>query len=796
MDERALRVLEYTKIREMLAEHALSEPGRQQCLALMPSDNLGEVRRAMGESEEADLILTHLGYHPVTAFDTIDGPVGRLRIGASLSPRELLHVARFLRACRLTRDALIRREEQRAIHTLASGLTTLHDAEDAIASAILSEEEVADNASPELSHLRRQIRSAHQRIRDKLDDMIRSASMQKLLQESIVTMRNGRYVVPVKQEARSSVPGIVHDQSGSGATLFIEPMSVVEINNDLRALASREADEIERILAALSARLEPSASFIETNQTLMAALDFCFAKAALGRAMRGIVPELNMEGNIHVRRARHPLLPKESVVPCDLWLGNNVDHASSFHTLIITGPNTGGKTVTLKTIGLLTLMAQAGLLVPADPGTKLCVFDAVFADIGDEQSIEQSLSTFSGHMRNIVSIMQRITPRSLALFDELGAGTDPTEGAALAMSILDALRRTGARVMATTHYSELKAYALAHADVENASVEFNVETLRPTYRLSIGVPGKSNAFEISARLGLDAAVIADARERLSKEQIRFEEVISNAEYHRQVAERERLLAEQASVENTRLRDEAEALRAQIEKQKTEILQKAKEEARMLVRRAKAEAEHAIAELKKLDKADAATRQKTVAQTRQHFERSLDGLGGIEAPQQPAGTPPKGLKVGETVALAHLGGTHAVVLKVDDKGDGRGEALVQAGVMKMTVAIENLRRVQEKATARNVRNVKQAEASESAPRTASMEIDLRGSTIEEGILELDLFVDRAVLTGLKEIWIIHGKGTGALRAGIQAHLRKHPSVAGQRLGKYGEGEDGITVATLR
>ena len=553
MKERTLRVLEFTRIREMMAEGALTEAGAEKC---------------------------------------------RTPKGGSLSAGMLLNVAELLRASRAAQDALVTdRENTPILKAKAQGLFVARNIEKDITDAIISEDEIADRASSELMNIRRHLRGAQDRIRDKLNQMIHSAAMQKALQDPIVTVRNNRYVLPVKAEFRGSVPGIVHDQSSSGATLFIEPMAAVEMGNELKQWELKEQQEIERILAALSAEVAPYAASMTETEELLAELDFIFAKGLLSRRFVCVSPKLNNEGRLKIIRGRHPLIDPEKVVPSTIWLGEK----DMFTTLVITGPNTGGKTVTLKTVGLFTLMAQAGLQVPADLGTELAVFEQVFADIGDEQSIEQSLSTFSGHMTNIVEIMHEVTPRDLVLFDELGAGTDPTEGAALAQSILTRLQHIGVRTLATTHYSELKAFALTTKGVENASVEFDVETLRPTYRLSIGVPGKSNAFEISRRLGLPENLIDAARKLLSGNAIRFEDVIANAEYHRQVAEKERQLAEEASRETVRLRNEAEQLRKEMEQKRTEQLRKAREDAKHIVDQARRESESVITELKKMKK---------------------------------------------------------------------------------------------------------------------------------------------------------------------------------------------------
>ncbi len=782
MQERTLRVLEFGKILAMLTERAVSDPGRDKCRALLPFETLSEVMDAQALTEEAERIYTHSGFNPVNGFDDITPAILRVQRMGTLSCGELLQCAQFLRACRVTRDALRAREEQPRLRDIALGITTNQPLEMDIERAIISPEEVSDHASSELASIRKKIRVANDRVRDKLTGMLHSLTAQKHLQEAIITIRNGRYVLPVKQEARQFVQGIVHDQSGSGATLFIEPMAVVEINNELKQLASQETEEIERILAALSARLEPDADFLRRNIELMSELDLSFAKALLSASMRGSQPKLNGEGRIHLKRARHPLLNADTVVPTDFWLGEK------FTSLVVTGPNTGGKTVTLKTVGLLTLMAQAGLFVPADHGSELAVFDGVFADIGDEQSIEQSLSTFSGHMTNIVRILGEVTPNSLALFDELGAGTDPTEGAALAIAILETLKTQGVRTLATTHYAELKAYALTHEGVENAAVEFNVETLRPTYRLLIGVPGKSNAFEISRRLGLPDFIIEGAKERLSQEQIRFEDVIQSAEYHRQLAEKERQLAQQASEEMTQLRNEAVAMREKLEEQKTSLVAKAKEEARTIVKRAKAEAEMVIVELRKLESASSAHGARTVQESRRTLDNALDALTEESAPKLNL-MAPKDVKPGDEVEIVSLS-TRAVVLT---KPSEKGEVQLQAGVIKLTQPLANLRLVSGDARKAAPQASKSIDMS---VRSVALELDIRGLAVDEAIPEVDKYIDSVYLAGVKEVSIIHGKGTGALRAGIHQHLKRHPSVEEFRLGKYGEGEAGVTIVKVR
>ena len=780
--DRALRVLEFTKIREMLAQHAVTEEGRQRCLELTPYHDPGDVNHALAETEEAVVLLTYLGQNPLVSYPDVRESIVRAQKGACLSPRMLLDVSAFLRAARAARSALVRDRDDTPILTgLASRLTVLERVETDINDAILSEEEIADRASTELYQIRRQIRGANERMRDKLNQMIRSSSFAKNLQDTIITMRGDRYCIPVKAECRANVPGLVHDQSASGATLFIEPMFVVELGNDLKQLYAREQQEITRILQALSDSLAPYGEALEGNLALLRELDFAFAKGLLGRQMRAVLPKINREGRLKIVRGRHPLIDPEKVVPSDLWLGQD------FTTLIITGPNTGGKTVTLKTVGLFTLMAQAGLEVPAELGTELAVFDHVYADIGDEQSIEQSLSTFSAHMTNIVSILQKVEDNDLVLFDELGAGTDPTEGAALAQSILNELLGRKIRTMATTHYSELKAFALSTPGVENASVEFDVESLRPTYRLSIGIPGKSNAFEISRKLGLSERLIDSAKELLSKEDVRFEDVIANAEYHRQIAEREREMAEETRRETVRLRNEAEKLRKEIEQSRDKSMQKAKAEARRVLENARREADGIIGELKSMKK-QVQIPEHELQKLKKRMDENIDAVSeGIGEAGGIGFTPPKTVRVGENVEIVHLK-TKAVVLGLPDS---KGEVQVQAGIMKMKVPLKQLRVVeQEKPKASKVMR------SAAAARTVPMEADVRGMNLEEATEAVDAYLADAVLAGLNEVSIIHGKGTGVLRTGIQKHLKRHLNVKSFRDGMYGEGEQGVTVVTLK
>ena len=754
MQEKSLRVLEFYKIREMLVEKAASQMGKERCASLVPESDFAAVQSLQAETEEASAIVARTGIQPISPFDDISAPVGRARVGSILSPKELLQCARLMQAARSVRRMLVNEKEEESetphITNLARALLPMRDLEDEIFGAILSEDEIADSASPALASVRRKIRSANERIRDRLNGYLHSETMAKYLQDTLITMRQGRYVLPVRAEYRSQVPGIVHDQSSSGATLFIEPMAIVEINNDLRSLMGEEQAEIEKILAQFSDSVSGQAGALLENQRILAELDFIFAKGALARQMRAVQPKINNNGFIDIKRGRHPLIDPDKVVPSDLWIGKD------FTTLVVTGPNTGGKTVTLKTVGLFTLMMQAGLQIPALLGTELSVFDDVFADIGDEQSIEQSLSTFSSHMVNIVHILQNVTPRSLALFDELGAGTDPTEGAALAMSILDNLLAMKTRTLATTHYSELKAYALTHPGVENASVEFNVETLRPTYRLSIGIPGKSNAFEISRRLGLPENIIDHAKEWLSGEQIRFEDVITTAEMSRQSAERERQLAEEAHNETVRLRDQAEQERKKLEEQRERILRQAREDARRVLHCAQADMAEPMVKSQNASEGAALTK----------------------------------VTLGQTVMIPSLGCTGSVLALPDKNGDVQ----LQVGLMKMKQPLSALCSAGKTDAPKKEKGGKRTVSM--AARQVPLEIDVRGQLPEEAIDNVDKYLDDCMMAGLSEVSIVHGKGTGVLRSEISQHLRRHPHVAEFRLGRYGEGETGVTIVTLK
>ena len=759
MNEKYIKVLEYYKILERLKEFAVSDMGKERAMNLRPVNEEREVRLLQAQTEEAMSVIAYAGGNPMSSFTDVREYLRLSTIGATLSMKALLAVADALRACRAVRRALVTdREDTPNLNDLGSRIATNRMLEEDITNAIISEEEMADRASPELYDIRRHVRMLNDKVRDRLNSFIRSASTQKYLMDSIITMRNGRYVIPVRAEHRQQVPGLVHDQSGTGSTLFIEPMAVVEMGNELKEWSMKERQEIERILKEFSLRLAPDAPLVAKSLDIMAEIDVIFAKAYLSREMKAVEPKLNTKGKINLIRARHPLIDPEKVVPSNLWMGED------FTTLVVTGPNTGGKTVTLKTVGLLTLMAQSGMQIPAQFGSELSIFEEVYADIGDEQSIEQSLSTFSSHMTNIVSILDTVTPRSLVLFDELGAGTDPTEGAALAMAILEHLLNMKVTTLATTHYSELKAFALGTKGVENASVEFDVETLRPTYRLSIGVPGKSNAFEISRKLGLPNHLIDAANERLTRDQIRFEDVIANAEYHRQIAEKERKLAEDAHLETQKMRSEAEKVRKEVENQREVMMKKAK--------------------------AGVTIKEHELHGMRARLQGGIDDMTDtINLKEDDDGETIKNIKVGDKALLSHIG-TVGTILSLPDS---KGEVMVQAGAMKMKVPVKVLRKAPEEPKKKTKGGGSKVSV---APRQAQMECDVRGMTVEEALVQVDLFIDGACLNSLKQISVIHGKGTGALRSGIHSHLKRHPSVSEFRLGRYGEGEDGVTILTLK
>ena len=789
MDERTLRVLEYEKIIRQLASHAQSELGKSLIMELKPFTEQSTVEKKLDETDQAETLIAHIGSSPMDSFPDITTALKKAAVGSVLSPGELLQIAHVLKVALKVKEAINKYPQKDKIPLIVEQAVQLkahkHLMEE-ILRCIETEEHISDNASPQLASIRRSIQRTHGKIRDRLNSLIHSPQFQKYLQEPIITIRNNRYVVPVKQEYKGNVPGMIHDQSSSGATLFIEPMPVVEANNELRELFIKEQKEIEKILADLTNKVQSVNEDIRVNMEVLAYLDVAFAKGSYSRSYRGVRPKIVNQRRIKIINGRHPLIKDEEVVPITIRLGDD------FTTLVITGPNTGGKTVTLKTAGLFVLMTQSGLHLPADIGTEMGIFEGVFADIGDEQSIEQSLSTFSSHMTNIVQILKRCNQNSLVLFDELGAGTDPTEGAALAMAILDFLNEKKILTIATTHYSELKAYALSKAGMENASMEFDIDTLRPTYRLLIGVPGKSNAFEISKRLGLSDELIEKAREFLTQEDIRFEDLLTDMERNRIKSREEREKAAKELEEARKLRLELEEKQRKLHDREKAIIRKAQEEAKRVLQQAKDEADSIIREMqKRLSMIEDREHRRAMEDAREKLRNKLNDMEeALKESQKPSAglvKPPKDLKPGETVYITNLDQT-GQVLSVMEQSD---EVQVQVGIMKINVHISNLRRAEEKKEVISGRSIPS-----NRNRMISMELDIRGRNVDDALIEIDKYLDDVFLAGLKEVTIIHGKGTGALRNGIHRHLRRHPHVESFRLGKFGEGESGVTIVKIK
>ena len=793
MNEKTLKVLEFDKIIKKLAGFATSNLGKAMAEELLPATNIETVRERLQETDDAVSYIVKRGTPPLGGIHDIKDSLKRVEMGSILMPGELLKVSDVLRLCRLLKKHAFTdsktAEEKSIVLDLINSLEPNKRIEDKISAAIISEEEIADDASPTLRNIRRQITEQQESIKEKLNSIIKSPKYQKFIQESIVTIREGSYVIPVKQEYRSEIPGLIHDSSASGATIFIEPMAVVEANNYIKQLLIKEQAEIEKILAELTAEVASILEQLKLNISILARLDFIFAKAKFSLQYNCTMPKLNDSGYIYIRKGRHPLLDPATVVPIDFWIGDNYD------TLVITGPNTGGKTVTLKTVGLFTLMAQAGLHVPAGDNTEICVFKKVFADIGDEQSIEQSLSTFSSHMTNTVKILENADNNSLVLLDELGAGTDPTEGAALAISILEYLHKKGAVTVATTHYSELKVFAMTAEYAQNASCEFDVETLKPTYKLLIGVPGKSNAFAISKRLGLPDDILDRAKEFLTQEDIRFEDVLITLEKDRTEAEKERMKAEAYRLEAEKLKEELLNQKKKLEKEKDRIIREAKEEARRILTNAMKESESIIEELKRLEKERmAAERNKMIEKLKTSLRSKINEIDESLAepllvPKEYV-KPPENLKPGDTVFIENLNQKGIIV----EPPGTDGNALVQVGIIKINVHVTNLKLVDEQKI--EIGRTGAAEIGKSKAMNISTQLDLRGMTLEEALPCVDKYLDDASLAGLESVIIIHGKGTGILRAGIQKHLKSNPHVKSFRLGKFGEGEAGVTVVQLR
>ena len=789
--DKSIRTLELPAVLAMLADQTNSAEARERALATSPRTAVDEVERLQGETDAAREMIGLRGSPAFSGIKPVGESLYRADRGGTLNTRELLDIAGVLRCARRVKEYWNDDGGERtAVDSLFRSLRGNRFLEEKITTSILEEDVIADNASPELADIRRHKRNAASKGRQILQKIISSSSYSKVLQEAIITQRDGRFVVPVKAEFRSSLPGLVHDVSSSGATLFVEPMGVVQANNELKELEAKEKKEIERILSALSAEAASYHQDILEDYELLVRLDLIFARGQLSYKMNGSRPEIRRDGAIALRHARHPLLDSAKAVPIDIELGRRFD------TLVITGPNTGGKTVSLKTLGLLTLMAQCGLHIPADYGSAVSVYDRVLADIGDEQSIEQSLSTFSAHMVNIVKILEEADERSLILFDELGAGTDPIEGAALAIAIIEHVRQRGAKVAATTHYAELKTFAMTTPGVENASCEFDVETLRPTYKLLIGIPGKSNAFAIAQRLGLDPAVINTAKAQMDSESVRFEDVLTQLEEKRQSLEKDRDEAARLRAQREADAKRAREFREQMERAKDNARTRGEAEARRIIREARAQADAIFEELNQLRRAQEKqadwqnVNQARIAIRSQLNQAEEDLRFRQEAEPIPA--PSRPIRVGDQV---ELGGTRTRATVTAVNGD---KLQLAAGNMKLTVKAREVRLIEEvekEVKSGPTRHV-QTNIRTTGGRAASTELDIRGMMTDEAELVVDQFLDHALMSKLNLVTIIHGKGTGALRQAVRQQLKRHPAVKSFRPGRYGEGEDGVTVVELK
>lgn len=792
--DNSYKVLEFNKILDKLAGYTENEAVKKRIFSLVPELDLEKAQQMQRETTEALSTMLKLGSPPVNlSVNNILGSVKRAQMGGVLSIKELSAVSRALYITRRMKSYIGECSDECGIlRGIGEALITSRPLEDKINSCIVGDDEIADDASGELAAIRRKMRSLNGKIKDMLNDMVRSAHYKKFLQDPIVTMRSDRYVIPVRAEYRGEVKGIVHDTSSSGATLFVEPMSVVNANNEIRDLINREQQEIERILHELSAAVSEEEQTLIADYNLICDLDFIFCKGKLSVEYDGSEPKLNKDGIIEFRKARHPLINKDSVVANDIYLGEKFD------TLIITGPNTGGKTVTLKTIGLFSLMAACGLHLPVRDNSRAAIFSRIFADIGDEQSIEQSLSTFSSHMVKIVDIVNNADSDSLALFDELGAGTDPTEGAALAVSILEYLRGLGVKTASTTHYSELKLFALSTDGIENASCEFDVESLQPTYKLLIGVPGKSNAFAISRRLGLSEYIIDRANSVLSDESIRFEDIVTELEMNRAKTRSEKEAAERMRRELTDLRAVLEKDRIAIKENKSRILEEARREAKIIVMDAKEESNQIIRELEHIRRQHGsdinAAAQKAREKLKNREEKLDKSMEAASKPRKTYAEPIKNLKPGMPVIIINMN-QEASVIKLPDKD---GMVKVQAGIIKMDVHISNLKLAEDKKGAETAEKYIRTRSSGvgSKTRSVSTEIDVRGQNLEEAIMNVEKYIDDCCMAAVSPVTIIHGKGTGILRSGIQDMLKRHRYVKSYRNGKYGEGENGVTVVELK
>lgn len=794
MNEKVLHTLEYNKILDQLTEYAFSADAKSRCQKLRPITDRAQIEQLQQQTSDALSRLFKYGSLSFSGVTDIRDLLKRLEIGGALSAIELLRVCSLLESAKRAK-AFARSQDDNdqpddSLTSLFAGIEPLTPLYDEIRRCILSEDEIADDASSTLHSIRRSMRGMNDKIRAQMNSMINNTTTRSYLQDTVITMRDGRYCLPVKAEAKSLVPGMIHDQSSTGSTLFIEPMAVVNLNNEYKELQLREQEEIEVILAGLSNLTASYATQLLADYELLTELDFIFARAAFAQTYNGVAPLFNDDGRIHIRKGRHPLLDPKKVVPIDVRLGED------FRLLIVTGPNTGGKTVSLKTVGLLTLMGQSGLHIPASERSELGIFDEVFADIGDEQSIEQSLSTFSSHMVNIIRILEQVNDRSLVLFDELCAGTDPTEGAALAISILSKLHLYGARIMATTHYSELKVYALSTPGVENACCEFDVATLSPTYRLLIGIPGKSNAFAISEKLGLPTDLIADAKGRISKSEGDFEDLIADLEKSRSTIEREQLEINQYKAEIESLKKKLEQKQERLDSSRDKILREANEQAYSILKEAKDVADETIRNFNKYGKAGAPVSEMEKERTK--LRGKMDKAAQKMSEQKKASVPnhnvPKKLRIGDSVKVIsmNLKGT------VHSLPNARGDLYVQMGILRSLVNINDLILLEEDAAPGTKKFQKTSAGKIKMSKSASIstEINLIGKTTDEAIPLLDKYLDDAYLAHLPSVRIVHGKGTGALRNAVQAHLKRLKYVKSFHLGEFGEGDAGVTIAEFK
>ena len=791
MNKKTLAKLEYNKIIELLTDHASSFSGKELCRRLKPMTSLSDIQIAQEETGAAFTRIVKKGRPSFGGCNPVNDSLRRLEIGGSLGSGELLRICKLLETAGRAK-AYGRHDNaddtEDCLDSYFAQLNPVSILTTEIRRCIIEEDEISDEASPALKHIRRQMAQINDKVHATLFGMV-NGSLRTYLQDPIITMRGDRYCIPVKAEYRSQVPGMIHDQSSTGSTLFIEPMAVVKLNNDLKELYGKEQEEIQVILARLSADAAEYISDIQTDYTVLRTLDFIFAKGSLAIDMNASLPLFNTEGHIHIREGRHPLLDKRSVVPITLTLGD------TFDLLIVTGPNTGGKTVSLKTVGLFTLMGQAGLHIPALDRSELAVFTEVYADIGDEQSIEQSLSTFSSHMTNIVSFLKKVDDQSLVLFDELGAGTDPTEGAALAISILNHLHMRGIRTMATTHYSELKVYALSTPGVENASCEFDVETLRPTYHLLIGIPGKSNAFAIAGKLGLPNFIIEDAKTRLTEQDESFEDILTDLETSRRTIEKEQETIASYKREIERLKQETQKKQEKLEEQRDRILREANEKAHAILAEAKETADETMRNFHKFGKANisAAEMERERERIRKKMESTRSGM--MKEPAKPKKEyKPSDFKLGESVKVLSMNINGTVASLPDNKGN----LTVQMGILRSQVNISDLEIIDETPAylKKTTRAGGKGKIKMSKSLSVSTEINLLGKTVDEAVAELDKYLDDASLAHLSSVRIVHGKGTGALRKGIHQYLRRQKHVRSFRLGEFGEGDAGVTIAELK